>query len=153
MTQTVPHRCCSKLWVRHKFRYKIPNVTAWWRVFYNGGQSDTHSYCDRRCHIAIEITLPIPLVRCWTEKTLPRLADWETTGHLCVLFQELMWSCSFVHTVSSALHRHRFCSSWSSWCHLPVTSLGQSSLQHQRNNPRVFLATKVTLQYHTLMRC
>lgn len=67
----------------------------------------------------------------------------------------LVWSSSFcVHvndcihmfTVYSVFHRPRFCSSWSSCCHLPVTLLEQSSLLHHRNKPRVFLATKVTLQ-------
>jgi len=48
--------------------------------------------------------------------------------------------------VCSALHRHRCCSSWLSWCHLPVTLLGRSFRLPHRNKPRVSSATKVTAQ-------
>lgn len=66
-----------------------------------------------------------------------------------------MWLCpSFVYSVCicmftaySSSHRHRFSSSSSSWSHLPVTLLEQSFLLHLRNNPKVSLATKVTMQW------
>lgn len=70
-------------------------------------------------------------------------SKWPLQSHFCCHIWKKFWL-----TGSSAwtfvFRRLRFCSSCSSWFHLPVTLLEPSCLLQRRNKPKVSSATEVT---------